>query len=64
VLTETLRLRPSQFRYGDRVTAAGRTFTVVGVTYVKGGVRVDDTDGGSRRLNGRFKFDVEREVAR
>jgi hypothetical protein len=61
--TTALRVRPGQFRYGDEVTAAGHTFTVVGITYVRGGVRVDSTDGASRVLSGRFKFDIIRPTA-
>lgn len=55
----TVRKRPSHFAAGDRFPD-GRV--VLGLTFVKGGVRVDvrNPDGslGTVTLSGRFKFDV------
>ncbi len=60
-MSETLRLRPGQFQAGDRL-ANGKT--VAGVTFVRGGVRVDYREGGHAVWNGRYKYDVKREAGR
>lgn len=61
--SETLMLRPSQFQHGDLLVV--NNTTVIGKTYVRGGVRVDvrNADGttSSRLMSGRSTYQIARD---